>query len=105
MTDIFVQRGAGDLQGEDIVDPLITTIGVAIQRGRNELDERASAMQEVEVETVFRAGVRAGQLARFFDIQRGETWFGKITGVTHRVGGGEVTTTLQVRRPTLFYTG
>lgn len=103
--DIFVQRGPGDQRGDDIVDALITAIPVAIERGRNELDERASAMQDVTVETVFRSGVRTGQLAKFLDIQNGEIWFGKITGVSHQIGGGTVSTTLQVRRPTEFYTG
>ena len=42
--DIFVMRGAGDRRGEDIVDPLIgSSIPVAIQRGRNELDGRAKS--------------------------------------------------------------
>ena len=103
--DIFVQRGPGDKRGEDIVDPLITDINVAIQRGRNELDEQASAMQDVEVQTLYRTGLRIGQLARFLDIQQSVVWLGKITGITHRIEGGETITNLQVKRPTVFYTG
>jgi len=75
---------------------------VAIVRGRNELDERASGMQHVEVETVYRTGVRLGQVARFADMQTGEVWTGKIVGITHRVSGVEISSVLAVKRPTGF---
>jgi hypothetical protein len=105
--DIFVQRGAGDRPGDNIVDPLITSIPVAVQRGRNELDERATAQQDVTRETLFRAGVRCGQLARVVDFDHGETWLGKITGITHTVRKADesvqLTTSLSIRRPTKFY--
>lgn len=100
--DIFVIRGAGDKRGDDIVDPLIGSVPVAVVRGRNELDERAEGMQTVEVETVYRTGVRLGQAARFFDLQTGEIWTGKIAGITHSKSGVEISTTLQVKRPTGF---
>lgn len=100
--DIFVIRGAGDKRGDDIVDPLIGSVPVAIMRGRNELDDRAEGMQTVEVETVYRTGVRLGQVARFHDIQTGEVWSGKIAGITHSQAGVELTTMLQVQRPTGF---
>jgi len=105
--DLFVQRGAGDRPGEDIVDPLISAIPVAIQRGRNELDEQASAPQSVNAETVYRAGVRRGQLARFYDIQNGIQSTAKVTGITHQVKkvgeSVQLTTSLRVKRPTGFY--
>lgn len=103
--DIIVQRGAGDKRGDDIVDPLITAVSVAIARGRNELDERASAMQDVQVETVYRTGVRTGQLAKFLDAQNGVVWYGKITGISHEIADGQISSTLQVRRTTPFYGG
>jgi len=100
--DIFVQRGSGNKQGEDIVDPLITSIPVALQRGRNELDEQSSAPQDISVEVVYRDGVRLGQVAKFYDAQTGLEWLGKITGITHRSSGVELLTTLQVKKPTNF---
>jgi|GEM_PF-1323236 len=109
MIDIIVQRGAGDRPGADIVDPLISAIPVAIQRGRNELDERSSAMTEMEEETIYRLGVRVGDLADFHDLKTGEIWKGKIAGVTHNVrkvnNALEITTTLHVKRPTNFFAG
>ena len=100
--DVFVQRYAGDKRGDDIVDPLIGSIPVAIVRGRNELDERASGMQQIEAETIYRTGLRPGQSSRFADMQTGEIWTGKITGIAHRAQGVEISTTLQVKRPTGF---
>ena len=103
--DIFVIRGDGTKRGDDIVDPLIGSIPVAIVRGRNELDERASAMQQVEAATVYRTGVRLGQSARFADMQTGEVWVGKVVGISHTVEGVELTTSLQIKRPTGFALG
>ena len=100
--DIFVQRQDGSLRGDDIVDPLITDISVALARGRNELDARASAMQNVAVEAVYRTGVRPGQLALFLDFQTGLHWRGKISGVVYNISEGKVDATLQVSRPTIF---
>jgi hypothetical protein len=100
--DIFVTRYAGDKRGDDIVDPLIGSVPVAIVRGRNELDERASGMQQVEVETIYRTGLRVGQSSRFSDMQTGEIWTGKIIGITHKVAGVEISSVLQVKRPTGF---
>ena len=102
MIDIFVQRGAGDKRGEDIVDPLITAIPVAIQRGRNELDRQAHASRDVEVETIYRTGVRLGQLAKFQDAQTGLEWLGKIVGITHKFSGVQLTTKLQIKKPMTF---
>ena len=107
MTDIFTQRGAGDKRGDDVVDPLITSTPVAIQRGRNELDKQAHSPRDVEVETVYRTGVRLGQVAKFYDSQTGLEWLGKIVGISHHfsVGDdGEVSryTRLQVEKPTIL---
>jgi hypothetical protein len=99
MIDIFVQRGPGDKRGDDIVDSLIGSLPVAIARGRNELDERAQPMQTVTMETVYRDGVRLGQLARVLDSRAGVAWMGKIVGISHRGAGVERTTTLRIKRP------
>ena len=102
MIDIFVQRSSGDKRGEDVVDPLISSVPVAIQRGRNELDKRAHASRDVQVETVYRTGVRLGQVAKFYDSQTGLSWIGKIVGIQHKFSGVEITTTLQVKKPMTF---
>jgi hypothetical protein len=101
--DIFVQRGAGDRRGDDIVDPLIGSIPVAIQRGRNELDGKALSPQRVQAECVFRTGLRLGQLARFYDFDTGEIWNGKVAGIQHTQKGVVLTTRLQIEKPTDFF--
>jgi hypothetical protein len=103
MIDIFVVRGLGDKRGEDIVDPLITTVAVALQRGRNELDRQGSGLQEVSVETVYRPGVRLGQLGYYVDVRSGLSWYGKVSGISHRIDGPALTTTLQIEKPTDFF--
>ena len=101
--DIFVQRGAGDKPGDDIIDPLIGSIPVAIQRGRNELDARSVPLKKVDTEALYRVGVRLGQLARFHDLLNGVEWSGKISGISHQVTKAEndsvqLTTKLKVER-------
>lgn len=96
--DIFVQRGSGNKPGDDIVDTLVSEVAVAVQRGRNELDERAQRMQVVALDVLYRTGVRLGKLAQCNDAVRG-VWTGKVAGISHRVRGVELTTTLQLKRP------
>jgi hypothetical protein len=38
-------------------------------------------------------------------MQTGETWTGKIVGVSHVVEGTEISTRLQIKRPTDFALG
>jgi hypothetical protein len=101
MIDIFVQRDAGDKRGEDIVDPLIGSLPVAIARGRNELDEHAQPMQTVTMEAVYRDGVRLGQTVMVNDSRAGVFWVGKIAGITHSARGIELATTLRIKRARL----
>jgi hypothetical protein len=102
--DIFVQRDAGDRRGADIVDPLIgDSIAVAIQRGRNELDAQAHSPQQVRATTLHRVGLELGQHARFFDIDTGEVWDGKIVGIGVRQQGTDLTATLRIERPSNFF--
>lgn len=99
---ITVRRGAGANPGDDIVDPLIANREVAIARGRNELDERASGFQPVTVELPHRPGIRPGQIIEVIDMLFGVTWYGKIVAVTHSFQLGTYITSLEVRRPTEF---
>lgn len=105
--DIIVIRGAGDRPGDDIVDPLIGSIPVALERGRNELDARSSALQDFSVETVYRTGVRCGQIVRLYNEQTGAIVTGKVGGITHEVRkvdeSVQLTTRLRVKKPTMFY--
>lgn len=107
--DLFVERGAGDRRGEDIIEPLLGgSVPAALARGRNELDNQASSPQSVSVECVFRTGMRVGQHVRFYDFDSGEAWDGKITSLTvHQsvstTGVPELIASMQVERPTDFF--
>jgi hypothetical protein len=103
MFDIFVQRGAGDLRGLDIVDPLILELGVGLARGRTELDSHSVLQQTVRIGVMFRTGIRLGQLAEVHDSLQGVSWKGKITGISHKIENGKVTTMLDVLRPAVFF--
>lgn len=96
---MVVKRNAGDKIGQDVIDPLITLVNVGLSRGRAELDQQASNLQTVNVQTVFRSGVKSGQLAEFNDNLQGETWKGKIIGVTHIMDNLTLVSRLTVLRP------
>lgn len=98
MTDIIVIRGDGDIDGGDIIDPLLTALEPALARGRQEIESHASA-RKVSLKTVFRAGVRKGQLVEVADSLQGPVWRGVIMGITHTVEGAQTYSTLDVERP------
>jgi len=95
--DIIVQRGTGDHPGEDIIDPLISEISVALSRGQVEIDKVAKGIP-VTLSVRFRSGIRTGQLIEVVDSLQGAAWRGKITGVEHGVEGPVLLSTLQVVR-------
>ncbi len=100
---IVVRRGDGLHVGESIIDPLIVTIAVALARGRNELDERASGLQGVDLEIPFRQGLRLGQLIEVTETLFGQVWYGKVTGLSHSYSNTEAVTTVRLVRPTDFF--
>lgn len=96
--DIFVQRDGGLKQGKDIVDPLIPTIAVALNRGRNELDQQATPKTPVELTTVYRPGVLLGQLVEIAEGIRAEIYRGKVIRIRHQISPDRAVTTLTVQR-------
>ena len=98
MIAIEVYRGAGDHQGDDIVDPLIGSDVCAISRGRNELDARAHPRSRVRLVVLHRPGLRLGQLVRATGLS-GVHWTGMITGISHELAGGKALTTLTIDKP------
>lgn len=80
--DIVCVRGDGNRPGEDIVEPLLSTIEAALSRGRAELDQGALADQQ-ELETVL-MDLRLGQVIEVDDSTLG-IWRGKLTGLSHTV--------------------
>jgi hypothetical protein len=101
--DIIVQRNAGDIRGDDIVDPLLSDINVALARGRSELDTHAVLQQPIQLTARFRVGVRLGQMIEVHDAMQGVAWRGKVSGISHKYDGRKVITVLDVLRPALFF--
>lgn len=93
--DLIVQRGDGSNPGEDITDPLITEISVALSRGQVEID-RVAKGSPVTLQVKYRSGVRTGQMIEVVDALMGAAWRGKIVSVEHGVDGPVLMTTLQV---------
>jgi hypothetical protein len=101
MTDIVVQRCAGDRPGDDIVEPLLSSVPAALSRGRAELDEGTPARQE-------RIGYawqdfRLGKSIELDDPIAGH-WWGKATGIQHSIqiddqGNVSGETSIDVRVP------
>jgi len=98
LIDLIVIRDAGDHQGEDVVDPMITSVAVALDRGRFEINE-ASGMRPTTLETVYRNNVEMGQIVEVHDSLQGSVWRGKISSISHRSKGPELLTRLTIMRP------
>lgn len=102
MVDIIVRRNGGTRPGDDIIDPLIATDAVAVQRGRNELDERARAFTPVTATIINRTGLLPGQLAEVNDSYQGRSYRAKIKGVRLNRQGGKGRATLVMDKVSEF---
>jgi hypothetical protein len=78
MVDIIVQRAGGDSPGDDIVDPLTSTVAVALVRGRNALDAQASDKVPVTYTLLPQPGLQLGQLLELHDAQTGQSFKAKL---------------------------
>lgn len=97
-------RGDGLYRDDNaIVDNLLTDLSVCLQRGRNDLDTRAHGGQIVTMVTRFRPGLLLGQVVKVQESLFGESWYAKITGITHTVTNAKLTTTLTLLKPTDFF--
>lgn len=97
MIDIFVMRGEGDKRGEDIIDPLMTSLACALSRGQVEIDRNARS-RDVQMSAKFRPGLEVGQLVRVLDALQGEAWEGKIKSIDNAIEGVRLSTRLTVER-------
>ncbi|MDR3088559.1 MAG: hypothetical protein LBU39_01920 [Desulfobulbaceae bacterium] len=64
---VLVTRGAGDKRGQDISDALITSEAVAIERGRNEVDQSFSDRETVTLTSPFLQWLAPGEMVRMID--------------------------------------
>ena len=100
MPEAYVQRGAGDLIGPDVIDPLMSELAVLLARGTAEID-RSSNLQKVYVDAKYRGAVRRGQLAEIGDAFQGVTWRGKISAIAYTARKGTVMLAITLTRAAL----
>lgn len=99
--DIVAIRGEGDAPGEDIVEPLLSTVEAALSRGQAELDQGALA-DEQQLDVTLQ-DLRLGSLITVEDSALGY-WKGKVTAVVHTVnvddaGNLSASTSVTLRKP------
>lgn len=98
MIDIIVIRNQGDVDGGEITSPLLSAVEPALARGRQEI-ERNARSRRVTLRTVFRTGVRKGQIVEVADTLQGPVWRGVIMGISHVVEEVVTYTILDIERP------
>lgn len=98
MIDVTAQRGAGDIVGETIENPLIVTQGVAIERGRREI-EKATKISLIRLRTRYQSGFKIGSLIEVLDSLQGAAWRGVVTSIDVAYDGLGLFVELGVERP------
>lgn len=98
MLDITVQRGAGDVFGSDIVEPLLGSVPAALSRARAEIDA-AHPVRKLKLVTTFQGNVRIGQLIDVEDSLRGQISRGKVVGIEHVAADGALVSHLDLEVP------
>lgn len=83
---VLVQRpNPVPVEGLTIVEPLLGSDEAAVSRGRAFLCEEGTGEEPVRYTTLFRPGVRPGQLVLVTDSIIGKDFLGKVTSVQHTV--------------------
>jgi len=95
--NITVKRHAADRPAPDIVEPLLTDIRAALERGRAELDS-GEPLQVVRITSLYVAGLAPGDLVEVRDMYQGGPWRGKVTSVSHTAAEGTLLTELELVR-------
>ncbi len=76
MISLTVQRAPGNKQGDDIVDPLLTSDAAAIERGRNAIDATCTDRATFSCSGPHRRWVRPGTVVEYHGHR--STWRGII---------------------------
>lgn len=98
--DIIVERGDSDNQDEeDIQDILLNTVGAAMERGRQEINQSATGTP-ITLVVNYRDNLKPNQLIEVVDGTQGIVWRAKIKTVELSVEEVDNYATLQVFRPT-----
>ena len=95
---IEVYRHDGSREGSPIVEPLLAD-ETLIHRGTAEMDANAHAFNQIDMEVVFRPGLRLGQIVEAMDPSAATPYRGKITGIQISVTDTAIETHLTLEQP------
>ena len=82
----------------DIVDDLMTTEQVALERGRNELDQKQFSRSIYICTLPLNEDISPGDIVEVQENAAADVWIGKVTGVTINVADPAITHTLRIDR-------
>lgn len=82
MIDIIVFRFAGDKEGEEIFDPLLSDVVAAIQRGKFEIDFNTPTIPTA-MEIEYTPSMRPGNQVAAIDSRTGEVVYGVVKDFSH----------------------
>jgi hypothetical protein len=106
MIDIVVIRGAGLAQGDDIVEPLLSTLAAALARGEHELNETATGKVSRTANIPFTPGIEPGCMVYVHDEFLEEDYVGRVDNVDINVIATPPSATMRVDMsvPEAFFT-
>lgn len=93
-----VYRGGGEREGTPIIEPLLSDEAL-LQRGIAEMDTHAHAFNQIEMDVVFRSGVRLGQIVEATDPSTASPYRAKVTGIQITVTEAAIDTRLNLEQP------
>lgn len=99
MAAVEVYRGAGDRPGAPVVEPLLADTAL-LARGVAEMDRQAHSLAQVELDAVFRPGLRCGQLCEIHDPTLRQPRYCKLVGLALTFDGAELGCKLSLEEPT-----
>lgn len=95
---IEVYRDDGAREGAPVIEPMLADDAL-IHRGTAEMDAAAHAFNAVEMDIVFRPGLRLGQVVEAADPASPTAYRAKITGIQISVTAAGIDTQLTLEAP------
>lgn len=84
--------------GAPIVEPLLSD-NALIHRGTGEMDANAHAFNRIDMDVVFRPGIRLGQIVEATDPSTASPYRAKVTGIQIAVTQAAIETQLTLEQP------
>lgn len=98
MIDIIVLRGAGDREGGEIFEPLLSDIAPALQRGKFEIDVNTPKIR-TSMEIEYTPSLSQGDQVSAVDSRTGEVVVGVVSELSHVIDGPVIYTKTVVEVP------